>query len=455
MSRSRALSLRPTQVLVIAFFAAILVGAALLMTPWAATGDRLGAVDAIFTATSATCVTGLVVVDTGTRLTTFGQGIVLALIQLGGLGIMTFGTTLLVVLGRRLSFRGQEAVQHSLGRGARTSVKRLARNVVVFTAIVELVGAVPLAVVFGRSMPVGRAIYSAVFHSVSAFCNAGFSLFPTSLEGYRGSWLVNLTVVALIIAGGVGFVVVEDLSTTVQDWKAGRGLRLRLHSKVVLVVTGLLVLAGGLGVFVFERHNALAGMSANEAFLACLFQSVTARTAGFSTVDYSELTNATLFLTALLMLVGGSPGSCAGGIKTTTVAVVASLFRDRLLGRSRVRMAHRTVPDSTVAQSVSMLVGTVAFVVVVAFALVAIELGPVPHRTAGGTFLEMLFEVVSAVGTVGLTTGVTPMLSATGKLLLVLAMFVGRLGPLTLVAALARAKQPAKLDYAEEDLLIG
>jgi trk system potassium uptake protein TrkH len=304
-------------------------------------------------------------------------------------------------------------------------------------------------------MPVGDAIYAAVFHSISAFCNAGFSLFPTSLEAYRGNWLVNLTIAALIVVGGVGFVVVEDLSTAAQDWRAGRGWRLRLHSKVVLVVTGLLVLAGGIGVFTFERHNALAGLPGDEVFLACLFQSVTARTAGFSTVDYSGLTNATLFLSVLLMLIGGSPGSCAGGIKTTTVAVVVSLFRDRLLGRARVRMAHRTVPDRSVAQSVSMLVGTLAFVIFVAFALVAVELGPVPHRTAGGTFLEMLFEVVSAVGTVGLTTGVTPTLSATGKILLVSAMFVGRLGPLTLVAALARARRPAKLEYAEEDLLIG
>jgi trk system potassium uptake protein TrkH len=448
-------ALHPTQVLVLSFGGAILVGALLLMTPFAATGTPLNFVDALFTATSATCVTGLVVVDTGTYLSPFGQGVVLALIQLGGLGIMTYSSVFLLVLGRRISFRGQALLEETLGRKERTTVHRLVRDVFAFTLGIEAIGAAILTVAFSGSRPVLEALYHAIFHSVSAFCNAGFSLYSSSLMDYRGSWTVNLTVMGLIILGGLGFTVLEDLQDAWADWRGGRVVRLRLHSKIVLTWTGALIAVGAAGVWVFERQNALAGLPWGESLLACLFQSVTPRTAGFNTLDYATLTNTTLFFTILLMFIGASPGSCGGGIKTSTFALVGALARDRLLGRKRVSLFHRTLPEETVARAVSILVASFAFVTVVVFLLLASEIGPVPHRTGGGSFIEYFFETVSAFGTVGLSTGVTPTLSPFGRVLLTAVMFAGRLGPLTLAMAVGMKAERGRFQYAEENAMVG
>jgi len=447
--------LHPTQVLVLSFGGAILLGALLLMTPLAATGTPLGFVDALFTATSATCVTGLIVVDTGSYLSSFGQGVVLALIQLGGLGIMTYSSVFLLVLGRRISFRGQALLEETLGRKERTTIHQLVRDVFGFTLAIEAVGAVILTVAFHGSRPLGQAVYHAVFHSVSAFCNAGFSLYSSSLIDYRGDWVVNFTVMGLIVLGGLGFTVLEDLQDAWADWRGGRAVRLRLHSKIVLTWSGALIAVGSVGVWLFERQNALAGLPWDESLLACLFQSVTPRTAGFNTLDYSNLTNTTLFFTILLMFIGASPGSCGGGIKTSTFALVSALFRDRLLGRKRVSLFRRTLPEETVARAVSILVASFAFVTLVLFLLLASEIGPVPHRTGGGSFLEYFFEAVSAFGTVGLSTGVTPKLSTFGRVLITAVMFVGRLGPLTLALAVGMKAERGRFQYAEENAMVG
>ncbi len=448
-------TLHPTQILVLSFGGAILLGALLLMTPAAATGAPLGFVDALFTATSATCVTGLAVVDTGTYLSGFGQGVVLALIQLGGLGIMTYSSVFLLVIGRRLSFRGQALIEETLGRKERSTVQRLVRDVFLFTLAIEVAGALLLTASFARSRPLAEAAYHGVFHSVSAFCNAGFSLYATSLVEYRGSWTVNLTVMGLIVAGGLGFTVLEDLADAWSDRRAGRTIRLRLHTKIVLAWSAGLTAVGALGIWAFERGNTLAGLAWDETLLACLFQSVTPRTAGFNTLDYAALTNTTLFLTILLMFIGASPGSCGGGIKVSTAALVAALFRDRLLGRRRVSLFRRTVPEATVARAVTLLVASFAFVTAMIFLLLASEVGPVSHKTAGGAFLEYFFEMVSAFGTVGLSTGVTPDLSTLGRLLITGVMFVGRLGPLTLAMAVGMREERDKYRYAEENLMVG
>ncbi len=448
-------ALHPTQLLVLSFGTAILVGAALLATPWASVGDRLGLVDALFTATSATCVTGLVVVDTGRDLSLFGQGVVLALVQLGGLGIMTYSSVFLVMAGGGLSFRGEALIQETLGRKARTTPERLVRSVFVFTLAIEAVGAAVLTAGFSRTMSLGQAAYNGVFHSVSAFCNAGFSLFSTSFVDYRGDWVLNATVMGLIVAGGLGFTVLQDLADAWSDRRAGRAVRLQLHTKVVLGTTAFLVGVGAVGVWAFEARNALAGLPWHEQMAAALFQSVTARTAGFNTLDYATLTNTTLFLSILLMFVGASPGSCGGGIKTSTFAVVAGLFRARVLARRQVSLFRRTVPEGTVARSVSILMASFAFVTLVTFALLATEVGPVPHTAGGGRFLELFFEAVSAFGTVGLSTGTTPTLSTAGRLLLVGVMFVGRVGPLTLAMAIGRKRGAGVFQYAEEDLMVG
>ncbi|GAB6062916.1 TrkH family potassium uptake protein [Deferrisoma palaeochoriense] len=447
--------LHPTQLLVLSFAAAIFGGAALLMTPWATTGPPLGFVDALFTATSATCVTGLVVVDTGTAFTRFGQGVILALIQLGGLGIMTYSSVFLLLAGRGLSFRGEALVEETLGRKHRTSPRRLVRDVFRYTMLIEAAGAAVLYVAFRRVHPWDEALWSAVFHSVSAFCNAGFSLYATSFVAFRGDWLLNLTIMLLITLGGLGFLVLEDLADAWADRRAGRPARLGLHTKVVLATSAVLTFGGAAGVWFFEAPNTLAGLPWHEQVLASLFQSVTARTAGFNTLDYGSLTNTTLFFTILLMFIGASPGSCGGGIKTTTFAVVTGLFRDRLRARERVSLFRRTLPEATVARAVSLLMASFAFVTLVIFALLATEIGPVPHRSGGGTFLEIFFEAVSAFGTVGLSTGITPTLSTAGRLLVTFTMFVGRVGPLTLAIAVGRKREPGRFLYAEENLMVG
>ncbi len=448
-------TLHPTQVLVLSFVGAILGGAALLMTPTASIGAPLGFIDALFTATSATCVTGLVVVDTGTHLSGFGQGVVLALIQLGGLGIMTYSSVFLLVLGRGLSFRGQALLEETLGRKQRTPAQKLVRDVFLYTLLIEAVGALLLTGVFWRSMPLRDALYHGVFHSVSAFCNAGFSLNATSLMEYRADWGANCTVMGLIVLGGLGFTVLEDLAEAWSSWRSGSPVRLRLHTKVVLLASAGLVLVGAACILVFERGNALAGLAPGERVLASLFQSVTARTAGFNTLDYGRLTNATLFLSLLLMFVGGSPGSCAGGIKTTTFVVVAGLFRDRFLGRRRVSLFRRTLPEGTVARSVTITTASFAFVTVLIFLLLGTDLAAVPHGEAGGRFLDLFFESVSAFGTVGLSTGITPTLSPVGRVLITLAMLVGRLGPLTMAMAAGMRGERGRFQYAEENLMVG
>jgi trk system potassium uptake protein TrkH len=446
--------LRPTQVLVLAFAAAIAAGTALLLTPWAAVGAPLSFVDALFTATSATCVTGLVVVDTGTALTGFGQGVVLALVQLGGLGIMTYSSLILLVLGRKLSFRGESLLVDTLGRKGPVSPRRLVRQVFVFTLAVEAAGALLLTAAFARTRSLAEAIRQGVFHSISAFCNAGFSLFPDSLVGFRADPWVNAVVMALIVLGGLGFVVLVDLTDGARRAARREKFHLRLHTKVVLAYSGALVVAAAGLFYLFEARNSLAGLPWGEGLLASLFQAVTPRTAGFNTLDYGALRDVTLFFTILLMFVGASPGSCGGGIKTTSLAVVAALFRNRMRGDPHVTLFRRTVPEEVVSRSISIFVVSFVLASALAFLLLLTEVVPQPHRGEQGVFLDLLFETVSAYGTVGLSTGVTAHLSMWGKAILIGAMFAGRLGPLTLAMAVGRTPR-RHIRYAEEDLIVG
>lgn len=448
-------TLHPTQVIVLSFAGAILLGAALLTTGLASTSSPVSFVDALFTSTSAVCVTGLAVVDTGTRFSPFGQVVIVLLVQLGGLGIMTFSSVFLLVTGRRLSFRGQVVVEETLGRKARSPLDRLIRDVFLYTLAIEAVGAVFLTFAFAPRLGWGKGLYHGVFHSVSAFCNAGFSLFSANLMEYRGSWTVNLTIMALIVLGGLGFAVMGDVLEGVAARRAGRAVRLQLHTKVVLATTAGLLVVGTVGVYVFEVENALAGLPWQEQLLACLFQSVTPRTAGFNTLDYGTLTASTLFFTILLMFIGASPGSTGGGIKTSTFAVMLAVFRSRLLARSRASLFCRSLPEETVSRSVAILTASFVLVTLVTFLLLATEIGEQPHRAGTMSFLEVMFESVSAFGTVGLSTGITPRLSVVGKLVLTGLMFVGRVGPLTLAMAVGRKAEKAHYQYAEENVVVG
>ncbi|RME21317.1 MAG: hypothetical protein D6806_14875, partial [Deltaproteobacteria bacterium] len=410
--------------------------------------------DALFTSTSATCVTGLVVVDTATRLSLFGQIVVLLLIQAGGLGIMTLSTAAMVALRRRPSFSGLAAVRDALPPGLKYyDYHRLLLDVVKFVFAIEGAGAAVLFVRFLFDLPAPSALYVAVFHSVSAFCNAGFALFSNSLESYSGDWIVCGTHAALIVLGGLGFLVIADVRF-VRPWKRGRWFRLTLNSRMVLVTSGLLIVIGTVVLLFTEWNNTLAGRPYHERILAALFQSVSARTAGFNSVPIGGMANESIFFMMLLMFIGASSASCGGGIKTQTFAVLWTWGLSHLRGHRRVQVMGRSIAESSLDRAVSVVMVSAAVVVTTVMFLLVTEVGQVPHTASPGTSLELMFEAVSAFGTVGLSTGITAGLSSAGKLLLVGAMFTGRLGPLVVAMAIGRTR-PVRYHYAEEQVLIG
>lgn len=411
----------------LSFLGLILAGTLLLKLPMATPeGQPIGWVDALFTSTSASCVTGLAVRDTGTGFTVVGQGVLLALIQVGGLGVMTFSLFYLV-LGGRASVEQRELVEQTLAGAANLRPRQLLRVVFLFTVTCEAVGAALLYPLFAGDLAEGAA-WSSVFHAISAFCNAGFSLLPDSLVRYRAAPAVNAVMGTLIVLGGLGFLAVTDLLR-----HRGRWRRLALHTKIVVTVSAALVAVGTLGFWLLERQRSLAGLGAAEQALASFFQSVTARTAGFHTVDFGALAPATLLGVIALMFVGGSPGSCAGGIKTTTAATLLLTLRAELAGRRYVNAFGRTLPRSAVAAAFA----------VTSSALVAANAGLLALLISEGAgvgnarFVDLAFESMSALATVGLSTGVTPTLAPVSKLVLAALMFLGRVGPLTLAAILA------------------
>ena len=446
----------PPRVVLLSFAAVVLTGTVLLMIPAATTGEgSLPVLDALFTATSATCVTGLVVADTGSAFTLFGQGVILLLIQVGGLGIMTLSTFFIYLLSGHLSFLEREVIVDTLSQSPVEELTRLLKTVFLFTVTLELLGSVLLALRFWADVPLPQALYLGLFHGVSAFCNAGFSLFPGSFVAYRGDVWVNLILCGLIVAGGLGFVVLLDLRRRGRPFAPGAFSKLSLHTRIVLAVTALLVLGGALLFFGLEYTNSLEGMSLAEKGLTSLFQSVTTRTAGFNSVDVSSLTNATLFIFVLLMFVGASPGSCGGGIKTTTAAVLLASIVGRLRLREDVNLLERRIPEATVSRVISILFFSLTIVILFTALLLVTELPRVPHTETRGLFFAILFEVVSAFGTVGLSTGLTETLSPAGKVLVTLLMFVGRLGPLTVALALRGRESPVRFKYMKENVMIG
>lgn len=443
--------------LVASFAALILTGAVLLALPFAsATASPVSPLDALFTATSATCVTGLVVVDTGSRFSAAGQTVVLLLIQLGGLGIMTFAIFFALLLGRRISFRDRLVIQDSLHHSPTKEIRELVGYILAFTLSVEGVGALLLWLRWRGDFGAARAAWLGVFHAVSAFCNAGFSLFPDSLTRYRGDALVNLVVPVLIVIGGLGFLVSMELKEQATARLRGRRTHpLSLQAKLVLTVTGWLLAAGFLGFLALEWRNLLAGMPLGEKLLAAWFQSVTPRTAGFNTVAYGHAASATLFFTVLLMFVGGSPGSTAGGIKTTSLGLLLGLVRARWRGRGRAMIYRRTIPHAAMDRALSVTLLSWVLISVVLMLLLVTEQGAGPHDPAAPRFLALLFEAVSAFGTVGLSTGLTASLTSAGKGLVILLMFVGRLGPLTVALAAGQREERGRFRYAEENVMIG
>ncbi len=441
--------LKPVQLLALSFATVVSLGTLALWLVSNFTGKELRFLDAFFTATSAVCVTGLTVVDTGKHFNFWGQLVILVLLQAGGLGIMTFGTFFLLTVGRRVSLAAREAVEESIGVGPKLG--EVLRNVLIMTATFEVLGAVAFFFIFlGHEPPAARAAWYAIFHSVSAFCNAGFSLYSTSMEGFRGSIPLNLLMMALIVTGGIGFVVLLDL----KDWlfsKDRAKARLSLHTKVVLATTAVLILAGAAIILPLEWTKAFAGMPAREKFLAAFFQSVTARTAGFNTARISLLCGPTLFLTMLLMFIGASPCSTGGGVKTSTLGTLVIVALSRLRGKEESSAFGRSIPEYVIWRAVGVALIGVSAVAVFTLAIMASE----RFAGSGARFEQILFETFSAFGTVGLSTGVTPRLASASKLLICALMFTGRVGPLSLAVALAPREKRELVKLPAESILVG
>lgn len=432
------------------------MGTLLLSLPLSWAGAPVSPLDALFTATSAVCVTGLTVVDTGSRFSPLGQAVILALIQVGGLGLMTFAVFAGVVLGRRVAFTDRMVIQDSLHHTPKAGVRRLVRYVVAFTLATEAAGALLLWLRFRSQFPGSEAAWQSVFHSVSAFCNAGFGLLPDNLARYRGDVLVNLVITGLVIVGGLGFLVNMELrDQAVLRLRGRRAPLLTLHSRLALLVTSALLAGGALAFLLLEWDNVLRGLPLGERLLAAWFQSVTPRTAGFNTIDYGRVSPDTLFFTIFLMFVGASPGSTGGGIKTTTFGLLCALVVARWRGHGRARMFRRTIPHAVMDRALLLALLAWALVSLAIGLLVFTEGHGVPFAAAEPRFVALMFEAVSAFGTVGLSTGITPALSPLGKLVLVALMFAGRVGPLTLVLAVGPRQERGRFRYAEENVMIG
>ncbi len=445
--------LTPDRLLLLSFGGLILLGTLALLIPGSTVDRPIRWDEALFTAASAVCVTGLVVLDTGRDFTLQGQLIILTLIQLGGLGILTFSSWLLLAMGRRLSVHGSEAMFSAFTAQRRLDLRRLIGRVVVFTVVVEAVGCLFLWVRFQWVLPPIEAFYQAFFHAISAFCNAGFSLNSDSLMAYKSDLTVNAVIMGLIILGGLGFIVQAELFERAR--KKNAKPRLTLHTRLVLVVTLFLWLFGAVCFYVMERSNVLREVSPGTRVLASLFQSATCRTAGFNSVDTAQLAAPTLLFMLFLMFVGASPGSTGGGIKTTTFGILMMLVVGRLRGRRNVELMGRQVPSAQVSKALGVLViGGVSFAAVL-FGLQITESIHFGLPWMRSHFLDYAFETVSALGTVGLSTGMTPLLSVPGRVIVVLAMFVGRLGPLTVAYSLIGERAGARYEYPEENVMVG
>lgn len=434
----------PARVLVLGFAVLILIGALLLELP-VSTYTDISFLDALFTATSAVCVTGLVVVDTGTFFTPFGQVVIMCLIQVGGLGFMTAGTIIFIMLGRKITLKERLVIQEALNQRTLSGLIRLAKKIVLFTFILEAVGALFLSTRFVPIYGWQTGLYYSVFHSISAFCNAGFDLTGgfLSLTGFNHDYVVMATIMFLFILGGLGFTVLLEI----QQKRNFR--KLSLHSKIVVVSSFFLLALGTVVVLLLENANpeTLASMGVFPKLVNSFFTAATSRTAGFNVIPTEGLRDATLYFLMGLMFIGASPASTGGGIKTTTFSTIIIAVLSIVRGQDDVSVFHRRFPFVIVNKAISIIVVSALLVFVVSLLLTITE-------NAG--FLEVLFETFSAFGTVGLSAGLTTDLSPMGRFLVIITMFAGRVGPLTLTLALAQAlKKKAPFRYPEERILVG
>ena len=434
------------------FLAVITVGTLLLMMPFStSSGTWNDPLVALFTTTSAVCVTGHIVVDTGSHFSFWGQLFILILIQVGGLGYMTTTTLLILLIGYRFQLRHKRAIQEELSRPGLENSAQLIRSIIATVMIFEITGIFLLLPVFASDYGLSYGLWLSIFHSISAWNNAGFSLFKDNLIGYQSSFVVSMTISLLIIFGGIGYQVIIETYLGVRDRlrKDPKRINFSLNFKVVTSTTLALLILGTVAIFLTELNNpeTLGSLSFKDKLLAAWFQSVVPRTAGFNSLDYSQMTTAALFLTIGLMFIGGSPGGTAGGIKTTTLRVLSSCTRSILQGKEEVHLYERQVAINLVLKAVGVLLGS-ATTVIISTMLITLTDPEVE-------FIRILFEVVSAFATVGLSTGITASLSAAAKLVLVATMYIGRVGVLLLMTALLGDPRPSRVHFPEENLLVG
>jgi trk system potassium uptake protein len=433
--------LNPSQLLVLVFLFFIILGTIMLKVPFSTT-NSVSWTDALFTATSAMTVTGLAVVDTGTAYTTFGQLVILILIQVGGLGIMSFAVLIFMMLGKKIGFKERLIVQQSLNQTSLGGVIKLVKNLFIYSFTIEIIAMLILAIRWVPEYGWEKGMYYSLFHSISAFNNAGFSIWSDSLMGYVGDPLVNLVITFLFIVGGIGFTVLSDI------WHKRSFKKLSLHSKLMIGGTLVLNLLAMIIVFTLEYRNpnTLGTLSSlGDKLWASYFQAVTPRTAGFNTLDIGSLHEATIAFMLLLMFVGAGSASTGGGIKLTTFLVIVLSVLTFLKQKSQITIGNRAIKDKVIFRSLAILTISNLFIFLAVFILNITE--PIP-------FLKILFEVISAFGTVGLSMGITADLSDIGKIIIVFIMFFGKLGPLTFAFSLAKPEQE-KIRYPSEDILTG
>ncbi|MCM2678012.1 TrkH family potassium uptake protein [Alkalicoccobacillus plakortidis] len=436
----------PPQFVMLVFLFLILIGTCILALPISsASGLSIGLLDALFTATSAVCVNGLVVVDTGSVFSTFGQVVIMILIQVGGLGFMTMGVIVAIMLGKRIGLKQRLIIQQTTQSKSSSGLVKLCLYIVFIAFAFETVAVTVLTLRWMGDMGFAEALYHAVFHSVSAFNNAGFALWSDSLSSYVNDPVVNLTIIWLFVSGGLGYIVIVELIRK-RKWRS-----FSLHTKIVLVSSGSLLAIGFLLVFALETLNpqTFGQLSWSERIWSGFFQSATSRSAGFNTIDISNMLSASQLVLIILMFIGASSGGTGGGIKTTTFFVLILATFNTFRGGGQIHAFERKISVEIIMRALAVVISSLLCVFVVALLLTVTEGIYEEH------FMEVLFEATSAFSTAGLSMGLTSELSPMGKFIVTITMFIGRLGPLTLAYALAEKKKKSKLGYPEDHVLIG
>ncbi len=441
------LGLKPVQIVVLSFVAIITLGTFLLLLPQSRKPDiDLSITNALFTAASATCVTGLTVVNISNTFTLLGQLVILALIQIGGLGLMTMVGFFSIIL-KNMSLNESLVIRDALNYETLDKIAHMLVSILLITFTIEIIGAISLYLFWIEDfISIKKTLYFSVFHAVSAFCNAGFSLFQNSFTTYSKSGVFNIIITSLIILGGLGFIVITDIIRFISLKLRKKPSRLKVHTKLVLITSIILIVAGMLVLFFVENGNSLSSYSIKERLIISYFQSITARTAGFNTINVGGLANASCLILIILMFIGASPGSTGGGIKTSTFGIAIVSLRAFIQGQQRVEIFKRSLPRHSLNKVFGIIFVSAIFITTCTVILLLTE---------KASFMDILFEEISAFGTVGLSRGITSNLTTSGKLVIITTMLTGRIGPLAMALALTGRRRKAIYTYPEEEVIIG